>query len=75
MSVLVHAGGEPGAAPVPHLSRTSDVVELVEEFGYWLAACRVRALAGAARRLQPGGLARGTVDAAGPGCQPSYYVI
>jgi hydrogenase-4 component B len=49
-------GGEPGAAPVPHLGYTSDVLELVEEFGYRPLARPMMALVRAAKRLQAGRL-------------------
>lgn len=49
-------GGEPGAAPVPHLGYTSDVVELVEEYLYRPLARPMMALVNAAKRLQAGRL-------------------
>jgi len=49
-------GGEPGAAPVPHLGYTSDVLELVEEFGYRPLARSMMALVRTVKRLQSGRL-------------------
>jgi hydrogenase-4 component B len=49
-------GGEPGAAPVPHLGYTSDVLELVEEFVYRPLARPMLALVRTAKRLQSGRL-------------------
>jgi hydrogenase-4 component B len=49
-------GGEPGAAPVPHLGYTSDVLELVEEFLYRPLARPMMALVRTAKRLQSGRL-------------------
>jgi hydrogenase-4 component B len=49
-------GGEPGAAPVPHLGYTSDVLELVEEYLYRPLARPMMALVSAAKRLQSGRL-------------------
>jgi hydrogenase-4 component B len=49
-------GGEPGAAPVPHLGYTSDVLELVEEFLYRPLARPMMALVRTVKRLQSGRL-------------------
>ena len=49
-------GGEPGAARVPHLGYTSDVVELVEEYLYRPLARPMLALVRAVKRLQSGRL-------------------
>jgi hydrogenase-4 component B len=49
-------GGEPGAAPVPHLGYTSDVVELVEEYLYRPLARPLLALVRTAKKLQSGRL-------------------
>jgi hydrogenase-4 component B len=53
---LTDTGGEPGAAPVPHLAYTSDVLELVEEFLYRPLARPLMAVVRAAKRLQSGRL-------------------